>query len=99
MLIEQRLSNEKKSTGVAYLLWFFLGGLGIHRFYLGKSGSAFAMLALSILGWATLVLYVGVFLLIILGIWLIVDAFLIPGMIQEDTDAKRASLRSQISMA
>ena len=29
-----------KSTGIAYLLWFFLGGLGVHRFYLGRGGSA-----------------------------------------------------------
>lgn len=28
-----------KSKFVAYLLWFFFGLLGIHRFYLGKVGS------------------------------------------------------------
>ena len=28
-----------KSKGVAYLLWFFLGLLGAHRFYLGKVGT------------------------------------------------------------
>jgi TM2 domain-containing membrane protein YozV len=28
-----------KSKGVAYLLWFFLGILGAHRFYLGKVGT------------------------------------------------------------
>jgi TM2 domain-containing membrane protein YozV len=28
-----------KSKGVAYLLWFFLGWLSAHRFYLGKIGS------------------------------------------------------------
>lgn len=27
-----------KSKGVAYLLWFFLGLIGIHKFYLGKIG-------------------------------------------------------------
>lgn len=27
-----------KSKGTAYLLWFFLGGLGVHKFYLGKFG-------------------------------------------------------------
>lgn len=27
-----------KSTTVAYVLWFFLGLLGIHKFYLGKVG-------------------------------------------------------------
>jgi thiol:disulfide interchange protein len=26
--------REQKDMFVAYLLWFFLGGLGIHRFYL-----------------------------------------------------------------
>ena len=28
-----------KSKLVAFLLWFFLGGLSMHRFYLGKIGS------------------------------------------------------------
>lgn len=28
-----------KSKGIAYLLWFFLGWLGVHRFYLGKIGT------------------------------------------------------------
>ncbi len=27
-----------KSTLTAYLLWFFLGFLGIHKFYVGKTG-------------------------------------------------------------
>ena len=33
----------KKSAVVAYLLWFFLGGLGVHRFYLGRTGSGIAI--------------------------------------------------------
>jgi TM2 domain-containing membrane protein YozV len=28
-----------KSKGVAYLLWFFFGLIGGHRFYLGKVGT------------------------------------------------------------
>ncbi|HEJ4688705.1 TPA: TM2 domain-containing protein, partial [Pseudomonas aeruginosa] len=32
MLVEQKVSNAQKSTGTAYLLWFFLGGFGAHRF-------------------------------------------------------------------
>ena len=27
---------ELKSTGFAYLIWAFAGGLGAHRFYLGR---------------------------------------------------------------
>lgn len=40
----------RKSVGVVYLWWFFLGGLSGHRFYTGKTGTAVAMLALTILG-------------------------------------------------
>ena len=81
ILVEQRVSNEARSTSVAYLLWFFLGGVGAHRFYLGRSGSGVAMLVLFVLGWATIAFVVGIFLLIPLGIWMLVDAFLIPGMV------------------
>jgi TM2 domain-containing membrane protein YozV len=43
-----------KSKGIAYLLWFFFGFLGIHRFYLGKTGSGLLYLltgGLFALGW------------------------------------------------
>ena len=90
MLVEQRVTNDAKSTGVAYLLWFFLGSLGAHRFYLGKTGTAVTMLILCILGWLTLVFIVGGFLLAALGIWLLVDAFLIPGMVRQDKEALRS---------
>jgi len=70
----------KKSAGVAYLLWFFLGSLGVHRFYLGQTGSGVAMLLLCLLSWATTFIVVGFFGLALLGIWWLVDAFLIPGI-------------------
>lgn len=38
-----RFQAQAKSVGVAYLLWFFLGGFGGHRFYLGKTGTAILM--------------------------------------------------------
>jgi TM2 domain-containing membrane protein YozV len=75
MLVEQRLANDGKSMLVAYLLLIFLGGFGAHRFYLGRTGSALAMLALLILGFLTIALVVGAFLLGALGIWVIVDLF------------------------
>lgn len=73
---------NKKSTGVAFLLWFFTGGLGGHRFYLGKTGSAVGQLVLSVLGWVTIWFVVGLLFLIPLGIWLSVDLFLISGMVE-----------------
>lgn len=73
---------NKKSVGVAYLLWFFLGGVGGHRFYAGKTGSAIAILALTIIGALSASVGVGIFLLAIVGIWVLVDAFLIPSWIR-----------------
>ena len=55
MLIEQKVSNAQKSTGVAYLLWFFVGGFGGHRFYLGKTGTAVAQLIITVVGLFTLI--------------------------------------------
>lgn len=66
---------NRKSTGVAYLLCIFLGGFGAHRFYLGQTGTGVAQLILGLLGWVTFF-----FTWIPLGIWLIVDLFLIPGI-------------------
>ena len=73
---------NKKSIGVAYLLWFLLGTLGAHRFYVRKTGSAIGQMLLLFIGWLTLIVGVGALLLIGLIIWVIVDAFLIPGWIR-----------------
>ena len=57
---------NKKETWVAYLLWFFLGGLGVHKFYLQKMGMG--------------VLYIftgGIFL-----IGLLIDLFTIPSQVR-----------------
>ena len=69
---------QKKSTGAAYLLWLFLGGFGAHRFYLGQTGTAVAQLLLLLLGWIPF--GIG---WIVLGLWLFVDLFLIPGIISQ----------------
>ncbi|MBN0357624.1 TM2 domain-containing protein, partial [Pseudomonas aeruginosa] len=67
MLVEQKVSNAQKSTGTAYLLWFFLCGFGAHRFYLVKTGTAVTQLIITLIGCFTL------FPLISTGIWWIVD--------------------------
>ncbi len=69
--------ENKKSLVLTLVLWFFLGSLGAHRFYLGYNGSAAAQLIMTILGWATMIVVVGFVPLVIVGIWLIVDLVLI----------------------
>ena len=92
ILIEQRMTNEKKSLAVAYLLLIFLGPLGVHRFYLGKTGSALVMLALSVIGWATLFIVVGLVFLVAVGIWVVVDVFLLPEIVRQDQERLRQKL-------
>ena len=48
---------------------------GIHRFYLGRVGSGAAMLILTILGWLTIGIFIGVVFLFIVGIWDVIDFF------------------------
>jgi TM2 domain-containing membrane protein YozV len=95
MLIEQRVTNEAKSVGAAYLLWFFLGSLGAHRFYLGRSLSGAIMLILLVIGGITLVIGIGAILLIVVGIWALIDAFLIPGMVAQQKNVVRQRLTLQ----
>lgn len=68
---------QPKSLVAAALLAFFLGGLGIHNFYLGRTGRGVAQLVLTLVGWATSWLIIGWFLLIPVAIWVLVEFILI----------------------
>ena len=48
-----------KSVGIAYLIWFFLGWIGVHRFYLGHTGSGIAMLIIFVISAITAFVAVG----------------------------------------
>jgi len=48
-------ASDKNRVSAA-LLAFFLGGLGIHKFYLGKNGAATTMLLIWIFGWIFLLI-------------------------------------------
>ena len=75
-LAQTEYDNQKKSPGVAYALWFFLGGLGGHRFYAGDIGYAIGML-LTLGG---------------LGVWTLIDVFLIGKRIRTINTQKREEI-------
>jgi biopolymer transport protein ExbD len=45
------LQRRSKSTGFTYVLWFLLGGLGVHNFYMGKAHWGLLYLVLGVFGW------------------------------------------------
>lgn len=97
MLIEQRLANEGKSIAAAYFLWALCGLFGGHRFYLDKTGSAIVMLLLALAGWFTAAIFIGLLPLLIVGIWGIADAFLIPRMVRASKESLRQHLISEMA--
>ncbi|MES2119545.1 MAG: TM2 domain-containing protein [Pseudomonadota bacterium] len=82
-LIEQRVTNDGPSTGVAYLLWIFLWWVSGHRFYLGRPGTAI----LQILSYFILIGFV----------WVLIDGFLIPDMIRAKRNEIRQRIALQMS--
>lgn len=56
-----------KDTTIAYVLWFFLGVIGIHKFYLEKNG------------WGILYIFTGG----LCGLGLLYDLFTLPRQVRE----------------
>ncbi|UJF33459.1 TM2 domain-containing protein [Paenibacillus hexagrammi] len=81
-LLASEMSKKQKSSGVAWLLWFFTGGIGGHRFYLGKTGTGVAML-LTLGG---------------LGFWTLIDLFLLSGMIRDTNDRIENEVISELRL-
>jgi TM2 domain-containing membrane protein YozV len=68
--------TSSKSRLALTLLSFFLGQLGIHRFYAGKIGTGTTMLILTIIGYATFIFIIGFAFLAAVGIWNLIDFIL-----------------------
>ncbi len=75
-LLNGEYEDKKRSPLIAYLLWFFLGSLGAHRYYLGNIGMGIAM-NLTLGG---------------LGIWALIDVFFISGRLRTKNNEIEADL-------
>lgn len=82
MMAEAAAISQAKSTGIAYLLWFFLGALGAHKFYLGRIGMGFAYFFT--LGFLTI------------GLW--IDLFTLPRQVRNANMLRRAQVRTQMGV-
>lgn len=81
--MSHRQASAPKNTLLAYVLWLLLGGFGIHRFYLRRFGSGTLMLILTVVGYATTGFLIGFAMLIAVGLWWLLDALLIPGLVRQ----------------
>ncbi|MGE5703685.1 MAG: TM2 domain-containing protein [Clostridia bacterium] len=88
LMVNAEFEKKKKSKGIAYLLWFLLGSLGGHRFYVGDIGLAIGLIVVWIIGWFTL--------FIPTLIWLLVDVFLLSGRVDKKNDELEASIIAQV---
>ena len=82
---KQAPAPDAKSKLVAGLLGIFLGGFGVHNFYLGYTGKAVTQLVLSIVGLLLSCVVVGIPIVMGVGIWALVEAIMIlVGKIDKD---------------
>lgn len=85
LLVNSEIEKRGKNLLLAYILAIFVGTLAIHRFYLGRKGSAIAMLLLGIFSF-----------FIISSVWTLVDLFLIPGIVKEDNQRIETETANEI---
>jgi TM2 domain-containing membrane protein YozV len=72
------MNISAKNRTATFLFAFFLGTLGIHRFYVGKTGSGIAMLLLTL----------SLFGLLITGIWALIDWIMVASGSFKDGEGK-----------
>ncbi|MBP1971377.1 hypothetical protein J2Z83_003516 [Virgibacillus natechei] len=68
-MVDAEVERRGKNKAIMYVLWFFTGGIGGHRYYLGDIGYAIGM-----------TLTLGGF-----GLWTLIDLFIIGKRLETKT--------------
>jgi TM2 domain-containing membrane protein YozV len=63
VVVQQTMVGSQPSTILAYVLWFFLGWIGIHHLYMGRGIGIWLLSLITLQG---------------LTLWWFIDLFLIP---------------------
>lgn len=71
------LPRAPKSKILAAVLAFFLGGFGVHNFYLGYTSRGITQLVLYLIGLATSIILVGFVFLVAVGLWVFIEFIMI----------------------
>lgn len=96
-ILASEMEKSRKNIGLAYVLLFFCGTLGIHKFYLGEIKMGFTYLILGLVGWISLIVgfasasfydsgsgatIFSILIFCILGIFLVIDLFTISSQVK-----------------
>jgi len=73
-LLASEMPGRQKSLAVAFLLWLFLGTLGVYNFYLDNTRRAWWMIGLTVVGLITIVILIGLIPLLWAFVLWIIDA-------------------------
>jgi hypothetical protein len=101
-LIDNTVFAARKSGLVAYLLWFFLGGFGMHNFYLGRPRAGALQMIGTLFVYCTYVSddpwqYVGIAIGVPLGISLFLDMARIPSYVVACSERLREHLKDEMT--
>lgn len=80
-------SNAQKKPVIMWLIWLFLGSLGVHRYYLGDTKQGVLMTISGLIGWVP-----GL-------IWALIDAFVIGKRMRTVNHAAWSAIASKHNVA
>lgn len=98
LMFQSQYDDSKKSVAVGVLLALFLGGLGIHWFYLENSGRGVCYLVGNIIGWVLTVVFIGWFLVLLVGFACVFDAIVMGDTVRKFNREKGRKIFNEIML-